>query len=153
MIEESLLETLRNLRPAPLGCILRIICFPLGRKHSVPTDHQSHLAARAILEPSTVRNRLTESVFVAETEDDQLKLLNEALMLAVETEGLERTVRTAIREGTVRYGFEKDILSQLRDNGVLSEDEADLLEKAWSVRRRVVEVDDFPADYWSRRRL
>ena len=153
VVEESLLETLRNLRPAPLGCFLRLICFPLGRKHPVPTDSQSHLVARTILEPSTVRSRLTEGVFVAETEDDQLTLLNEALMLAVKTEGLERTVRTAIREGTVRYGFEKDLLAQLRDNGVLSETEADLLEKAWSVRRRVIEVDDFPANYWSRRQL
>ncbi len=148
--EESLYAVFRNYPVKIVGCFLRALTFPLGRVFPEPGDKLEHRVAKLLLSPSPSRDRLTEGLYFSEHADDSLRLLDDALEKSIAAEDAEKTIRRASKDGTIRFGFESDMLKEALSKKILSSDEGEIVRLAVEARRKVIEVDAFPHNYWSK---
>ena len=70
-----------------------------------------------------------------------------ALLAVIAAEPLEAKMRAAKREGKISGEFGDQLAADALAKGVLTQDEADALARAKSLRRKVIMVDDFPKDF------
>lgn len=125
----------------PLLLSLRL--NPLG---SGPSDELGESVAAALQRPGTVRNQLTQGIFTPEQEGEPLFELERAFELAVKAQPLYAEIRAAMRRGELRPLRPKHLVRAARDEGVLSSEEFELLERAERARKRAVSVDAFGLD-------
>jgi acyl-CoA dehydrogenase len=98
------------------------------------------------MEPSAARDRLTKGVYISPDENDPIATLEAALRAVIAAEPVEAKLRAATRDGRVQTAFGELATERAHEQGVLSDDEFALLERARALRRRVIMVDDFPQD-------
>ncbi|PXW88247.1 acyl-CoA dehydrogenase [Nitrosomonas sp. Nm84] len=128
-----------------LVCLLKALVFPLGKRCKPPTDELAHEVARLMMEPGTVRDRLTAGIFVPTADHEPMADLEQALQCVIACGAVEARLReaTKLRQITAK-GDEK--IAQALQLKVITAAEADLLNKMKELRSRVVKVDDFSPD-------
>ncbi|HBE92925.1 MAG TPA: acyl-CoA dehydrogenase [Gammaproteobacteria bacterium] len=141
--QEALLELYRNLPVKPVGLLLRIVSFPLGRRYAKPGDRLTHQVARLLLQPSEVRERLVNGMFRSKDTSEATGRLEDALRQVVNTEALDKRLQKALRGKLSEGSSEEDILATGIADEIISADEADILRNAWAARSDVIQVDDF----------
>ncbi|BDU77885.1 acyl-CoA dehydrogenase [Mesoterricola sediminis] len=115
-IEEAFQGLVRNFPNRPVAWILRLL-VPRGAQG--PSDELGHQVAGLLLEPSSVRDRLTAGAFVPMDPREPIGRLEDALRKVIAAEPLERRV-------------------------ALSGPEREILRQAEEARREATRVDDFP---------
>ena len=73
--EASLDRLLDNFPSQIMAFGLRLVVFPRGRRFKQPSHRLDRKVAKAIVAPGQVRNRLTQGIYVPDSEDDPLGLL------------------------------------------------------------------------------
>jgi acyl-CoA dehydrogenase len=144
-IRESFDGFMRNLPFRPAAWLLRFMVFPLGRPFTGLKDTVGHRVAQILLEPSRIRNRLTEGIFLPAGPDEPLARLEDALARVVAAEPLEKRLRNAVKDGRLRKGTELEILEAALNAEIVTADEAKTLWLAMEARREAARVDDFPS--------
>jgi acyl-CoA dehydrogenase len=147
-VEDRLDAVIRNFPNRFAGGILRATIFPLGRRAKRPSDRLAHQAASVLLEPSAARDRLTVGVYAPTAPTEPVARLDAALEKIVASETAEKKLRAAIQAGTLRPTDEATLLRDGVARGVITQREADTASEAAALRREVIQVDDFSADYW-----
>ncbi len=133
-----------------IAALMRVVVFPLGRPHVVPSDRLGQHVARLLIEPSATRDRLTAGMFIGDP-DQPVGLLERALAASVAAEPVERKLRSALRSGKLSPRLvpgegAAEIEAQARAAGIISQAEAALLASQRELAARVVSVDDFAQD-------
>jgi acyl-CoA dehydrogenase len=129
--------------------MLRRLIFPLGRPYVVPSDKLGHSVAALLIEPSATRDRLTRGMFIATRPDDPVALIEVALKAVVAAEGIEATIRAAVKAGTLTAAGSGEpgvLQAEALERGIITRDEAAILERARELTDRVIHVDDFSAE-------
>ncbi|MFQ5468853.1 MAG: acyl-CoA dehydrogenase [Gammaproteobacteria bacterium] len=147
-IQQRFDEILDNFPQRPIAWILRVMIFPLGKHFSAPSDRLGNKVATVLLQPSEVRDRLTDGVFVTTSKDEPMGRIEVALKEVVMAEAVEKKLRKAIREGRLQKADDEQLIVNALDAGIIDETEAQQLRYAAVARRDVIMVDDFPQDYW-----
>ena len=132
-------------------CLARVI-FPLGHPYVVPSDEVGHQVAKALINPSATRDRLTAETFTGKmlsAEDSPIAALEQAFRATIEAEAVEAKIRDAEKKGT--FGFDpkanvRDIISVAFERGVISATEYAIVKRRNALRDIVIRVDDFPMD-------
>jgi acyl-CoA dehydrogenase len=124
--------------------LLRLIVFPFGREFRGPTDVLSHEVCGLVLRPGPARERLTAGMFIPTSESDAIATLEAALAAVIEAEPLEAQMRAA-RHDRPRPGGGGDLAAALA-SGTITRQEMDCVQRARTLRRKVIMVDDFPKD-------
>jgi len=125
--------------------LLRFIVFPRGMRCLPPVDSLSHEVARLILTPGEVRDRLTAGIYLPEQDNEPLALLKKALACTIDCEPIEARLRQAVKDKAIT-AHEHEQINQALAQGLITSKEAASLEQMKTLRRRVIMVDDFPAD-------
>jgi acyl-CoA dehydrogenase len=125
---------LSNFPIKALATLLRWTIFPLGAPFRPPLDSRNHECARIALEPGAARERLTAGMYVPKG-NDATGVLEAALHASVACEPLEKKLREAHKAG------------QTDARAVLSAEEYAQWERKEALRKRVIQVDDFPQDF------
>ncbi len=139
-IEVRLAEVLDNLPSRAAAWFLRFIVQPFGPTRRGPSDATASAVAELILAPTATRDRLTAGLYLG-GEDEPLMQLEEALLLTIEADPVEKQMRapgTADRRAAV-------------NTKVITSEEAKLLDAAPAAAARVIEVDDFAPEELLRR--
>ena len=123
--------------------LLRRLIFPLGRPYVVPSDKLGHEVASLLIEPSAARDRLTRGMFIATAPEDPLALIEAALKAVIASEDVEARVRAAVRAGTLKASTPAERIAEAVAAGIISSDDAAILERARQLTEQVVKVDDF----------
>lgn len=126
--------------------MMRLLVFPLGKRFALPSDALSHTIARSILQPGEVRDRLTAGIYVPTADNEPLAHLEQAMECAVACETIEVKLRDATKAGRLAGGSEDKVTEALA-RGIITQEEAAMLEKMKVLRRRVIMVDDFSPDF------
>jgi acyl-CoA dehydrogenase len=136
-----------NFPVKPLRWLLRWVVFPIGTPFRPPKDRHNRDSARLVLEPGTARDRLTEGMYVPEDGADATGVLEAAFRASVACEPIERTLREAVKKGTLVARPEVETAALARDAGLISADDYARWEKKEALRKEVIKVDDFAADF------
>jgi len=145
-VQEAFFTLFANLPSRTSAIFLRLVVFPLGRLFRVPPDEIGHAVARTLSAPGAARDRLTRGAYVPTDEGDPIGALEAALTAVIAAEPIEAKIQAAVRAGTIAGRFEQERIDAALSAGVIAVSEKQLLERAQTLRRKVIMVDDFPKD-------
>ena len=143
--ERALDELLSNFPNKVLGCLLRVIVFPFGRRHTGPSDAlDAEVAAvlgRAKGDPTL--EELLAGCYRPQSADDPVGALQQAYDLLGASHALQKKLHTALKSGQVKPAAGEHAIDAALEAGVLQPAEAQTLRDAEAARRKVIDVDDF----------
>lgn len=141
-LEQALLGVLRNFPSRAAALFTCGFTFPLGARARPPSDRLGHRAAAILLEPSAARDRLTAGIFIPSDPNSALGRLEEALPKVIGAEAVERKLEhlAEVQVSLTREG----LIESARAQNFISAADAELARAAYSARRAVIAVDDFP---------
>ena len=140
VIQNRLINVIRNFPVWWLRPVLRTLVFPLGLSYREPSDSLGKRAARVLLNESMTRDRLVAGIHHSKG-NDAIGDLNRAFAAAHRSAAAEKRLRAITHEVVTISNFDA-LIEQGRANG-LSEVEARLVRDAQLAARKVIEVDDF----------
>ncbi|NOZ31933.1 MAG: acyl-CoA dehydrogenase [Alphaproteobacteria bacterium] len=142
-IERSLAEVFVNFPNPFIRFVMGILVFPLGRRAKGSSDRENTRMARAVLEPSAQRDRLTQGIYVSHDPKDVTGVLEDGLIKVHAAAEAETKFIRALKKGIIERRLDRDAIKDAVAAGVLDEAEAELLRVADEVTDRVIRVDDF----------
>lgn len=123
--------------------MLRRVIFPFGRPYVVPSDKLGHEVAKLLIEPSATRDRLSAGMYLPDSEDDAVGVIEAALKATMAAEGIDAKIRAAEKAGKLT-GRDS---AQAYQSGVITAEELAQLARRALLRDKVIRVDDFPQDF------
>jgi len=142
-IELALSGALRNYPIRPVGWLLWLLVFPLGRRAQAPSDRLGHRAAAILMSPSDARDRLIDGVFLTPCENNPAGRVNAALAAAVLAEPVERKFQKAIKGGEITALDAHQQLVEAVNRGLITAEEKLQLEELRRLTWDAISVDDF----------
>ena len=146
--ERALDELLSNFPNKVLGCLLRVIVFPFGRRHTGPSDAlDAEVAAvigRAKGDPTL--EELLAGCYRPQSAEDPVGALQHAYDLLGASHALQKKLHTALKSGQIKPTAGESAIDAALHAGVLQPAEAQTLRDAEAARRKVIDVDDFSKD-------
>ena len=143
--ERALDELLTNFPNKVLGCLLRVIVFPFGRRHTGPSDAlDAEVAAvigRAKGDPTL--EELLAGCYRPQAAEDPVGALQHAYDLLGASHPLQKKLHAALKSGQVKPTAGEHAIDAALHAGVLQPAEAQTLRDAEAARRKVIDVDDF----------
>lgn len=143
--ERALDELLSNFPNKVLGCLLRVIVFPFGRRHTGPSDAlDAEVAAvigRAKGDPTL--EELLAGCYRPQSAEDPVGALQHAYDLLGASHPLQKKLHAALKSGQVKPTAGEHTIDAALQAGVLQPAEAQTLRDAEAARRKVIDVDDF----------
>ncbi|MEK1907400.1 MAG: acyl-CoA dehydrogenase [Pseudomonas sp.] len=143
--EDALEALLVNFPSRAFACLLRVLVFPLGRRHRGPGDELDAQIA-ALLSRSSGDPGL-ESVLVGcyrpRGDQDPVGALQYAVEQLDAVQPLHKKLRQAAHEGTLQPNAGESLIDAAERNALLDANDASALRQAEAARRRVIDVDDF----------
>lgn len=143
--ERALDELLSNFPNKVLGCLLRVIVFPFGRRHTGPSDAlDAEVAAvigRAKGDPTL--EELLAGCYRPQSAEDPVGALQHAYDLLGASHPLQKKLHSALKSGQVKPVTGEHAIDAALQAGVLQPAEAQTLRDAEAARRKVIDVDDF----------
>jgi acyl-CoA dehydrogenase len=143
--ERALDELLSNFPNRVLGCLLRVVVFPFGRRHKGPSDKlDAEVAAvigRAKGDPTL--EELLQGCYRPQSQDDPVGALQHAADLLAAAHPLHKKLHVAMKQGQLDPAPGEHLFDAALQAGVLQAGEAQTLRAAEAARRKVIDVDDF----------
>lgn len=149
-IQYSIDGLLSNFPNRLIAKLARVLIFPAGMVFKGPSDKLGHDVVQVLLSPSSGRDRLTRGVYTTRDESQAIGRLEVALDRVVEAEIIEKQLRAAVKAGELTKMPESQLVEAGLAKGIINEEQAETIRVAIAARREVIQVDDFPADYWNR---
>ncbi|WPC03575.1 acyl-CoA dehydrogenase [Pseudomonas benzenivorans] len=148
LAEGALEGLLDNFPNRLLGYALRMLVFPLGRRHKGPSDALDAQVAAII-----GRNRgdaaleeLLAGCYRPQAEDDPVAALQRARDLQESSRSAQDKLEQALKTGKLEESPVQDLLDAAQNLGLLSAEEVQQLRQTRSACRTVIDVDDFAQD-------
>ncbi|KRP42430.1 acyl-CoA dehydrogenase [Pseudomonas libanensis] len=143
--ERALDELLSNFPNKVLGCLLRVIVFPFGRRHTGPSDaldaEVAEVIGRAKGDPTL--EELLAGCYRPQSAEDPVGALQHAYDLLGASHPLQKKLHAALKSGQVKPTAGESAIDAALHAGVLQPAEAQTLRDAEAARRTVIDVDDF----------
>lgn len=148
--QEAFDGVIANFPGALMRKTLRRVLFPFGAACSAPADRIGRAIAKAMIEPSATRDRLTGLVHLPQNEIEPVGTLEAALSATIDAEAIDAKIRTAMKGGALRDNPDanvRDLAAAAFAAGLVSASEHALLRRRDTLRDRVIQVDDFAMDF------
>jgi acyl-CoA dehydrogenase len=144
-METSLSAALRNFPIRPVGWLLWLLVFPLGRRAQAPSDRLGHKAASLLMSPGDARDRLAEGVFTTPGANNPAGRVNSYLSKVILAEPVERKFLKALKNSDIEaLDFGAQLDEGVRE-GWITADERAQLEELREMTLDAITVDDFEA--------
>ncbi|MNT09119.1 Acyl-coenzyme A dehydrogenase [compost metagenome] len=146
--ESALDRLLDNFPNRFVGCALRVLVFPFGRRHTGPSDELdaevAALIGRSKGDPAL--EELLAGCFRPQAEGDPVAALQRASDLLDETAPVQKRLHQAIKDGKVKPGHGQATIEAAIEAGLVQPAEGQRLVEAEQARRNVIDVDAFDKD-------
>ncbi|MEA5673180.1 acyl-CoA dehydrogenase [Pseudomonas sp. MH2] len=143
--EKALDRLLDNFPNRFIGCALRVLVFPFGRRHTGPSDELDKEVAELIgrRKGDPALEELLAGCFRPDGEGDPVAALQTACDLLDEVAPLHKALHQGLKEGKVHPAPGQSDIEAAVQAGVLQADEGERLQAAEAARRTVIDVDAF----------
>jgi acyl-CoA dehydrogenase len=145
--QEQLHGFLRNFPNRWIAGAMRLVIFPRGRTYFAPSDRLGRTIVERLMVPSEARERLSEGIYKTIEPGNPIGLLQEALVLSVGAEPLEKRLRVeGVKTGRVTALDLPGQIDQGQAIGLLNSTEAQLLRDYDRKVMDLIDVDDFASE-------
>ncbi len=145
-IQQAFDGVIQNFPNTLVRWLLSALIFPLGLRLPMPSDQLAHEIADLLMQPGATRDRLTAGIYLPEDEQEAVGALEASLLSTLQCEPLQAELERAHKSGRLKALEEVPRIIEARALGLLTEAQALLLRRDYSLRRKVIMVDDFPAE-------
>ncbi|MBF8781274.1 acyl-CoA dehydrogenase [Pseudomonas fulva] len=143
--ENALARLLDNFPNRFVGCALRVLVFPFGRRHTGPSDELdaevAGLIGRGKGDPAL--EELLAGCYRPTAEGDPVADLQRACDLLDEAAPLHTSLHQALKAGEVRPAPGQTVVDAAVRAGILDNAQAQQVQAAEAARRKVIDVDAF----------
>ncbi|MFN1550394.1 acyl-CoA dehydrogenase FadE [Vibrio natriegens] len=140
--ETAVDEFLANFPNKVIARTLRVLIMPFGRVRKAPSDKLDSKVARILQTPSATRSRIGRGQYLAPTEHNPAGKIELALSVILQAEPVFDKVCKA--QGKRRPFLRLDMIAEEGlAQGIISQEEAELLREAEQHRLDTINVDDF----------
>ena len=134
--------------PTPLvGGFLRRMVFPLGRPYAAPSDRLGSQIAEHMMQPSALRDRLTQECFLGGGASTAISNMEAAFTKLVEVEPDYNRFIKAVAKGEVQGADQQAQLDHAVELSVLKAEQAKAIAEYEPLRLEAIYVDDFSKAY------
>jgi len=144
-MELALSAALRNFPVRPIGWLLWLLIFPLGRRAHAPGDRLSRRVAALLMSPNEARDRLARGIFLSPGPHNPGGRINHALAKAIAAEPVERKFLKALKNCEAPALEFTAQLDQGVQEGWITQAERQQLEELRALTLDAISVDDFDA--------
>lgn len=142
-IELALSGALRNFPIRPVGWLLWLLVFPLGRRAQPPSDRLGHRAASLLMTPCDARTRLADGVFLTPCDNNPAGRVDSYLQKVILAEPVERKFIKALKtSGLDTVDFAKQLEEGVRAGWITAAERAQL-DELRAMTLDAITVDDF----------
>lgn len=155
-IQEAFTGLFENMKVPGLTWFVRGGIAPWSRLNTIgepPSDALGHKLAVAIQEKGGAREWLTEGIYVPESTDEALGQLEHAFRLSRDAYHVGQTIKDAVRDGRLPKKRPHQLLDKALAEGVITQEEYDLMYEADAARERYIQVDEFTLDAYRTNRM
>ena len=142
-IETALSGALRNFPIRPVGWLLWLLVFPLGRRAQAPSDRLGHRAASILMTPCDARARLARGVFLTPGPANPAGRIDSYLPAVVLAEPVERKFLKALKHSDIEALEFPAQLDEGVEEGWITAAERVQLEQLREMTLDAITVDDF----------
>ncbi|MDQ7039501.1 MAG: acyl-CoA dehydrogenase [Rhodothermus sp.] len=115
----------------------------LNRLSALPSDALGHRVVQLMLKPGEQRERMTAGMYVPSDPNEALGRLERAFQLAYQEDELLKKVYAAVKRGELPRARPDRLVRQAVEKGILTDDEARLIQEAEAARWDAIQVDAF----------
>jgi len=145
--QEQLHGLLRNFPNRWVAGLMRVVIFPRGRTYFAASDRLGRKIVEPLMMPSETRERLSHGIYKTVEPGNPIGLLQEALVLSVTAEPLEKRLRVeGVKTGRITAPDLPGQIEQAVSIGLLNAAEAQLLRDYDRKVMDIVNVDDFSTE-------
>ncbi|WP_263262855.1 acyl-CoA dehydrogenase [Pseudomonas sp. RIT-PI-S] len=143
--EAALAGVLDNFPNRLLGGLLKLVVFPLGRRHCGPSDRLEAQVAEILgrAEGDPALEALLEGCYRPIDTQDPVGNLRAAYDVLAKAAPVQHKLHTALKAGQLAPAPGQSLIDAAVDSGLLQLGEGQMLREAEAARRRVIDVDDF----------
>ncbi|WP_159015506.1 acyl-CoA dehydrogenase [Cognatiluteimonas profundi] len=142
-MELSLSGALRNFPIRPVGWLLWLLVFPLGRRATPPSDRLGHRAASLLMAPCDARSRLAQGVFLTPCDNNPAGRIDSYLPKVILAEPVERKFLKALKNSDIEaLDFPAQLDEGVREGWITAAERAQL-EELRTMTLDAITVDDF----------
>jgi acyl-CoA dehydrogenase len=148
-IEDAFNGFFDNLPNRFVAWLLRGMIFPFavyGREFPPPRDRLGAAVVGLLLAPGSARERLTRGVFIPSAEHEPVAILEAALRAVIAAEPVGAKIRAARDGGLISGRYADEMVEEACAKGVITREEKSMMDRAKTLRRKAIMVDDFPKD-------
>ncbi len=145
--DQAILGVLNNFPVKIVGRLLKPLAFPYGVRRRPASDKRGKALVKLLLQPGSIRDRLTRDIYISEDPNDPIGVLEAALKLTIKSESAHRKIERAVRNGTIHRYHNNDWFAEAVEKDVITAEEEKLLRETEELVSRVIAVDHFdPAE-------
>jgi acyl-CoA dehydrogenase len=145
--QEQLHGFLRNFPNRWVAGLMRVVIFPRGRTYFAASDRLGRRIVEPLMVPSETRERLSHGIYKTVEPGNPIGLLQEALVLSVGAEPLEKRLRVeGVKTGRITALDLPGQIEQALAAGLLSPAEAQQLRDYDRKVMDLINVDDFATE-------
>jgi acyl-CoA dehydrogenase len=141
------MDELKTNFPIPwLGKFFYVLIFPWGRAYHKPKDQLTHDVVNVMLNPSELRERLTQYCYTGD-DHQPLKKLQNALASLQRVDPLWKKLHTAMRHGTISENIPLEMQLQIAVQlNILTQEEMLILSHYNELYQDIIQVNEFTFD-------
>lgn len=129
-----------------IGSLLKRAAFPWGLPCPAPSDRAVHALGKAIMEPSSVRDKLGTYMYHCDDPEDAIGRIEATYRALLEVEDAHRALHKAIRNGTIARGELGRQIAMAVEEGIIDRAQAEPLERYERMRYDCLLTDVFDRD-------
>ena len=116
----------------------------------MPADKLGSKIAKIMQTPGNQRDRLTADIYVPDNTEEALGRLENAFLLAIESESILKKIKIAIAQEKLPPGQPTALVRNALEADIISLDEVELLTKAETARNNTIQVDSFTLEEYQK---
>ncbi len=138
------------------GCVGKFFLFPFAmwarfNAFSCPAnDKLGHLVVKNFIKNGSLRESLTEGIYVSKDKNDNLGRIENALLLQEKSEGAHEKIKAAIKNKTLPRKRVEDLVELAKDKSVITLEELHLLRDTASAVLDAMQVDEYSLEDYKR---
>ncbi|MGK0273134.1 MAG: acyl-CoA dehydrogenase [Cocleimonas sp.] len=136
-------ELTANFPNRALAFAMNTAAFPIGGRFKAPSDNLEEKVVDVISNNNAARDRLTAGLYMELEELNPLAKTNQVFLDSLELKPLQKTIKAAIKSGTLPKSSGQALLDSALEKGVIDKDQAKKLNQHHLDVMEIVNVDDF----------
>lgn len=141
--QKAFIGIVQNYPNRAIAVLLKLIVFPVGTHFSPPSDELEKKVVNLITQNNATRDRLVAGLYMEDADNNPLAHVNAVFLESLELEPINNKIRQAVKEKRIVKLQGLALITAAREADVISEIEANQLQRFDEHLMSVIHVDDF----------